>query len=81
MYLQATGTLSIYGVISGVTSSLFVALNGIYTKKALEMESMDSVKLTLHVNVNASVLLMVPSILTGQVEFRVHLFTITVSFM
>ena len=70
MYLQAMGTLSIYGVMSGVTSSLFVALNGIYTKKALEMESMDSVKLTLHVNVNASVFLMVPSILTGQVETR-----------
>lgn len=56
------------GVISGLTSSLFVALNGIYTKKALDVEEMDSVKLTLHINVNASFLLLIPSIFTGQVR-------------
>ncbi|KAF6029621.1 SLC35C1 [Bugula neritina] len=56
------------GVLSGVTSSLFVALNGIYTKRALDMEEMDSVKLTLHINVNASFLLLFPSVLTGQVS-------------
>lgn len=70
--LQASGTLSTLGVLSGVTSSLFVALNGIYTKRALDMEEMDSVKLTLHINVNASFLLLFPSVLTGQVKFFVY---------
>lgn len=47
-----------------------MALNGIYTKKAIDMEKMDSVKLTLHVNVNASLLLLVPAFLTGQVGMQ-----------
>lgn len=57
------------GVVFGLLSSVFVALNGIYTKKAMEVDEMDSVKLTLHVNCNASFLLLIPAIFTGQVRY------------
>lgn len=67
--LQAAGTLSVVGVAFGLLSSVFVALNGIFTKKAMnELEGIDSVKMTLHVNINASVLLVFPALLTGQVR-------------
>ena len=65
--LKAAGTLSAVGVASGLISSLFVALNGIYTKKALDIGEMDSVSLMLHVNINSSIMLLIPSIISGQV--------------
>ena len=47
------GTLSTWGVIFGVTTSLFVSLNGIFTKRALDVIDRDSVQLTLINNLNA----------------------------
>ena len=62
------GTLSIKGVVFGVTSSLFVALNGIFTKKALDVVEGDTVKLTLYSNLNACILFFPIVILTGQLS-------------
>lgn len=50
------GTFSLKGMVFGVISSLFIALNGIFTKRALDAVDHDSVKLTLYNNINACVL-------------------------
>ena len=63
-----SGTLSISGVFFGVITSLFVSLNGIFTKKALDVVERDSVQLTLLNNLNA-MLLFVPFLVgTGQIN-------------
>ncbi|ELT98471.1 hypothetical protein CAPTEDRAFT_124859 [Capitella teleta] len=62
------GTLSVKGVAFGITSSLFVALNGIFTKKALDVVEGDTLSLTLYSNLNACVLFLPIVILTGQLS-------------
>ncbi|ELU04157.1 hypothetical protein CAPTEDRAFT_187616 [Capitella teleta] len=62
------GTLSSSGLLYGISSSLFVALNGIFTKQALEVTQGDAVQLTLLSNINA-VLLFVPVLLATN-QFR-----------
>lgn len=63
-----SGTLSVGGVIFGVITSLFVSLNGIFTKTALEAVDRDSVKLTFYNNINAVLLFLPFVIFTGQFE-------------
>lgn len=65
---KVAGTLSVYGVIFGVITSLFVALNGIFTKKSLDIVGHDSVRLTLYNNINASILFLPFVIGTGQLN-------------
>ena len=65
---KLAGTLSIQGVTYGVITSLFVSLNGIFTKRALEIVDKDSVKLTLYNNLNASILFIPFVIGTGQLQ-------------
>ncbi|XP_067950960.1 GDP-fucose transporter-like isoform X2 [Watersipora subatra] len=76
---QAAGTLSVLGVISGLVSSLFVSLNGIYTKKAMKIDEMDSVKLMLHVNINSVVILFIPVVFSGQMAGVVEVGKLTES--
>ncbi len=61
------GTLSIRGVLYGVTTSLFVSLNGIYIKKSLDVVERDSTRLTYYNNINAIVLFIPFLAATGQV--------------
>lgn len=63
-----SGTLSTRGVIYGLITSLFVALVGIYTKKALDIADMDSIKITLYNNFNASFIFLGPMVLTGDLQ-------------
>lgn len=63
-----SGTLSFSGVLFGVVTSLFVSLNGIFTKKALDVVDRDSVELTLLNNINAIVLFVPFVIGTGQLK-------------
>ena len=62
------GTLSVEGVLYGVISSMFIALNGIFTKRALDVVDHDSVKLTLFNNINACVVFIPFVLLTGQLQ-------------
>jgi len=50
------GSLSVYGVVFGVSASLFVALNAIYTKKKLPVVDDNVWRLGLYTNLNAIVL-------------------------
>ena len=59
-------TLSVKGVLFGVTASLFVALNGIFTKQALVVVKGNTIGLTLYTNLNAVVLFIPILLLTGQ---------------
>ena len=61
-----SGTMSVGGVMFGVITSLFVSLNGIFTKTALDCVDRDSVKLTLYNNINAVILFVPFVIFTGQ---------------
>ena len=65
---QLLGTISVSGVVYGLITSVFVALNGIYTKKAMEVTNKNSMQLTLLNNINA-ILLFCPIVLfSGQAE-------------
>ena len=61
-----SGTLSRWGVIFGIITSLFVSLNGIFTKRALDVIDRDSVQLTLINNLNACILFLPFVAGTGQ---------------
>lgn len=50
------GSLSLEGVFFGISASLFVALNAIYTKKSLNFVENNIWKLTMYNNVNACVI-------------------------
>ena len=65
---KLTGTLSVVGVVFGVTTSLFVSLNGIFIKRALDLVERDSVQLTLLNNINASILFIPFVVGTGQLH-------------
>ena len=65
---KVAGTLSLRGVGYGVTTSLFVSLSGIFTKKALDVVDKDSVKLTLYNNFNAAILFLPLVVGTGQLQ-------------
>ncbi|XP_074655423.1 GDP-fucose transporter 1-like isoform X2 [Tubulanus polymorphus] len=50
---KVAGTLSLVGVIYGLTTSLFVSLCGIYTKKALDTVDNSVISVTFYNNFNA----------------------------
>jgi len=60
------GSLSVLGVIFGVSASLFVALNAIYTKKMLPVVDDNVWRLGLYTNVNAIVLFLPLMFFTGE---------------
>jgi GDP-fucose transporter C1 len=60
------GTLSIRGVIYGATTSLFVSLVGIFTKRALELVEKDVVKVTFYNNINSTVMFIPLVLATSQ---------------
>jgi GDP-fucose transporter C1 len=53
---------SLIGTIFGVTSSCFVSLNAIYTKKVMPLVENDKWKLQYYNNMNASILFLLPMI-------------------
>lgn len=57
---------SLLGVVFGVTSSFFVAMNAIYMKKKFPLVNNDPWRLTLYNNANASVLFLPLIILSGE---------------
>lgn len=63
-----SGTLSIAGVVFGISTSLFVSLNGIFTKTALDIVDRDSLQLTLLNNINAIILFIPYMVITGQLQ-------------
>lgn len=63
---KGLGSLSISGVFYGVSASLFVALNAIYTKKSLNVVENNIWKLTLYNNVNACVIFLPFMFLFGE---------------
>jgi GDP-fucose transporter C1 len=65
---KAVGSLSVKGVIFGVLSSVFIALTGIYTKKALDIVERDELKLTLCTNIIATVAFVPVVVLSGQLS-------------
>ena len=56
------------GVISGVVSSFFVAMNAIYVKKMYPIVDNDPWKITLYNNVNACVLFLPFIYFSGEVR-------------
>jgi solute carrier family 35 (GDP-fucose transporter), member C1 len=66
MNFIVVGTLSIKGVIFGVSASLFVALNAIYTKKCLPMVNESVWMLAFYNNLNACLLFLPAMLLTGD---------------
>ena len=73
LFSKVAGTLSIKGILFGMITSIFVALNGVFTKRALSVVDSDSVKLTLYNNLNA-IILMAPFVLaTGQLSSVIRL--------
>ncbi|MFH4976575.1 hypothetical protein AB6A40_003284 [Gnathostoma spinigerum] len=60
------GSLSLIGVFFGVLSSLFVALNAIYTQRTLPVVGDDIIRLTMYNNVNATVLFLPFLLLNGE---------------
>jgi GDP-fucose transporter C1 len=58
---------SLKGTVFGVTSSLFVALNGIFSKKMLPLVENSKGKLLFYMNVNASMLFVPLMVLTGEI--------------
>ena len=62
------GTLSKSGVLFGVTSSLFVAINGIMTKRNLEILPDNTEQLIFYNNFNAIILFLPIVIATGQFQ-------------
>ena len=65
---KLVGTFSIIGVMFGVLTSFFAALNGIFTKKAMNVIDHDPVELAFLCNVNASLLFIPVLILSGQLR-------------
>lgn len=57
---------SLQGVLFGVTSSFFVAMNAIYMKKKFPLVDNNPWKLTLYNNINASILFLPLIILSGE---------------
>ena len=66
------GNLSTRGVLYGVTTSMFVALNGIFTKRCLPLVDHNSTQLTLYNNINASIVLFPIVLFTGQIQGVMH---------
>ena len=67
------GTLSIFGIAFGIVTSVFIALNGIFTKSALDVVNHDSVILALLGNIIA-VGLFVPFVLyTEQLQEAIRM--------
>lgn len=64
---------SMKGIIAGIFSSLFIALNPIYTKKVLPVVDNDHWKLTFYNNVNAGILF-IPFMLIFEREAIVKAF-------
>ena len=62
------GTLSTNGVLFGMTTSFFVAMNGILIKQSLDVVHQDAEKLTLYNNINASLLFLPLLLATGQLS-------------
>ena len=62
------GTLSINGLLFGITTSFFVALNGILIKRGLAAVHQDAKMLTFYNNIIASVLFIPPILATGQLQ-------------
>jgi solute carrier family 35 (GDP-fucose transporter), member C1 len=58
---------SFWGTTFGVISSMFVSLNGIYTKKILPAVDKDKWRLAFYNNVNASIMFIPLIILSGEV--------------
>jgi solute carrier family 35 (GDP-fucose transporter), member C1 len=58
---------SLIGVIFGVTSSFFVAMNAIYVKKKFALVDNNPWKITLYNNVNATLLFLPLIVLSGEV--------------
>ena len=63
---QFLGTLSVTGVLYGVMSSVFVALNGVFIKQALDVVDGNSLKVTYYSNMNASILFIPVLLSIGQ---------------
>lgn len=64
---KGLGTISFFGVFFGVSGSLFVALNAVFTKKTLAVVDQNIWKLTLYNNFNAC-LIFLPFILLREVN-------------
>ncbi|EJD75441.1 GDP-fucose transporter, variant [Loa loa] len=65
---DATGTLSVTGVIFGVAASMFVALNAIYTQRTLPSVGDSITQLTLYNNINALVLFIPVMLFSGDIS-------------
>ena len=65
---KISSSFSVLGVMFGVITSFFAALNGIFTKKALDVVDHDAVELTFLCNLNASFLFVPVLYLTGQLQ-------------
>ncbi|ETN83581.1 hypothetical protein NECAME_07339 [Necator americanus] len=77
---DASGSLSVIGVVFGVLASLCVALNAIYTQSTLPIVGDSIWRLTMYNNLNAMVLflpLMLFSGELGEVMFFPRLFNVT----
>jgi GDP-fucose transporter C1 len=59
---------SMVGTVFGMTSSLFVALNGIYTSKVLDVVEGNKWKLAAYNNTNACIMFIPILLLTGEVN-------------
>ena len=67
------GSPSWLGIIFGVTTSFFAALNGIMTKKALDVVNHDTLQLTFLCNLNASVLFIPVLLSPGLLGTTIHM--------
>lgn len=65
------GTLSIRGVIYGITTSLFVSLNGIFTKRLLEFVKNSPIASVYYMNSGACVLFVPLLLITGQLKLAI----------
>uniref|UniRef100_A0A1I8GSI6 TPT domain-containing protein n=2 Tax=Macrostomum lignano TaxID=282301 RepID=A0A1I8GSI6_9PLAT len=64
---KVAGTLSTVGIMYGVSTSLFVSLNGIFTKRLLDMISKNqALAVTYYMNIGGSILFMPLLICFGQ---------------
>ncbi|GMR39543.1 hypothetical protein PMAYCL1PPCAC_09738 [Pristionchus mayeri] len=76
---EASGSLSVIGVVHGVLASLLVALSAIYTQRSLGIVGNDIWQLTMYNNLNACFLFL-PLILVnkelGAVMYFPHLFSL-----
>ncbi|GMT24115.1 hypothetical protein PFISCL1PPCAC_15412, partial [Pristionchus fissidentatus] len=75
---DASGSLSVSGVVYGVLASLMVALNAIYTQRSLGVVGDNIWRLTMYNNLNACFLflpLMLFNAELGEVMYFTHLFS------